>query len=128
MIINKHNIDIEYFINAKVITKGKNKKFNKKRYLAKVLSEVKIEGEILEFGVWQGHSISNLAKYFKHQVVYGFDSFEGLLEDWFMTTEERATCTSKHPKGHFGQESLKDNIPTNVSLVKGFLTKVYQAG
>ena len=34
----------------------------------------------LEFGVWKGESINLLSKYTKK--IYGFDSFEGLKDDW----------------------------------------------
>lgn len=39
------------------------------------------EGLVLEFGVWKGASLRLLAKAFD-QTVYGFDSFQGLPDDW----------------------------------------------
>lgn len=47
-----------------------------------VFSEVKIDGLYLELGVATGKSINAIAKYVQ-DTVHGFDSFEGLPEDWF---------------------------------------------
>jgi hypothetical protein len=47
-----------------------------------VFSEVEIDGLYLEFGVATGKSINAIAKYVQ-DTVHGFDSFEGLPEDWF---------------------------------------------
>ena len=45
------------------------------------ISQITIDGLVAEFGVAEGHSINYLAKHYK-QPIYGFDSFEGLKEDW----------------------------------------------
>lgn len=37
---------------------------------------------ILEFGVFKGTTISMLANHFPNKTIHGFDSFEGLPEDW----------------------------------------------
>ena len=71
------------------------------------------EGVVAEFGVWKGNSINFFAKKCPNARLYGFDSFEGLEEDWY---------GYKHPhlKGHF---SLDGNLPTvesNVVLRKGW--------
>ena len=36
----------------------------------------------LEFGVYQGRTLKIIAKARKHNQVFGFDSFQGLPEDW----------------------------------------------
>jgi hypothetical protein len=36
----------------------------------------------LEFGVWHGRSLRQLAARFPDDVIYGFDSFEGLPVTW----------------------------------------------
>lgn len=54
------------------------------------LQTMSVEGLILEFGVWRGGTINHIAGKTK-RTVYGFDSFEGLPEDWFTGV----------PKGHF---------------------------
>lgn len=44
-----------------------------------------------EFGVWRGGSINYMAKVRPDNTFHGFDSFEGLPEDWI----------ANHPTGHF---------------------------
>ena len=44
--------------------------------------QVKIPGLFLELGVCTGKTINFLAALNPHQKLYGFDSFEGLPEDW----------------------------------------------
>jgi hypothetical protein len=39
-------------------------------------------GLVMEFGVATGSSITGIAGELPHRAVYGFDSFEGLPEDW----------------------------------------------
>jgi Macrocin-O-methyltransferase (TylF) len=66
-----------------------------------------VEGDILEFGVYQGDSLRWFADRFPDRHVYGFDSFEGLPKGW-----------ERSPQGKF-----KTNLPNidmpNVTLVKG---------
>lgn len=66
------------------------------------------EGIILEFGVYKGKSIKIIAENTKNKV-YGFDSFNGLPEDW---------------QGDFIKGSLAcdipKNLPENVELVIGY--------
>jgi O-methyltransferase len=70
----------------------------------------------LEFGVWKGETLAAWSKINTNEATrfYGFDSFEGLPEDWghaFGTT----------PKGHFG---LNGEVPTvedkRVTFIKGW--------
>src|SRR3954466_12976205 len=39
-------------------------------------------GLVCEFGVFQGRTISYLARRIPSRIVFGFDSFEGLPENW----------------------------------------------
>ena len=39
-------------------------------------------GHILEFGVFSGGTINYLAKKMPTKIIYGFDSFQGLPENW----------------------------------------------
>ena len=71
-----------------------------------------LENYYLEFGVYKGKTISFFSKYLKKEI-YGFDSFEGLKEDW---------------KGHNlekGYGNLKGNVPllnnNNIVIVKGWV-------
>jgi len=65
-------------------------------------------GMICEFGVAGGKSINYLAKLLPTHRLYGFDTFEGLPQDW------RANA----PKGTFRQKSLPV-VASNVELVCG---------
>jgi SAM-dependent methyltransferase len=71
-----------------------------------------IEGHVLEFGVFRGKSITALAESDPLQQIHGFDSFEGLPEDWVRSP------SSTYPRGHFRVETLPV-LPTNARLVKG---------
>lgn len=63
----------------------------------------------LECGVHTGGSINLLATLFTPKTVYGFDSFEGLQEDW----------QDGVPKGTFKLNGLP-KVKSNVELVKGY--------
>lgn len=67
------------------------------------------EGLYLEFGVYSGKTINQIADLKKDRIIYGFDSFEGLPETW----------RSGFEAGKF----LKDILPEvrdNVTLIKGW--------
>ncbi len=51
------------------------------------------EGMILEFGVQDGASLNHLAALAPSRIIHGFDSFEGLPEDWTGTFEARGKFT-----------------------------------
>jgi len=68
-------------------------------------------GVIAEFGVWKGYSINFFARNCPKAKVFGFDSFEGLEEDWHGTGL---------PKGHFSTNGQLPNCERNVILVKGW--------
>jgi predicted O-methyltransferase YrrM len=76
--------------------------------LNKSLLKVDTNGLICEFGVFSGCSINHIAKQIK-QVIYGFDSFEGLPERW------RDGFTI----GHFKVAHLP-KVESNVTLIKGW--------
>lgn len=78
-----------------------------------IINNIKIEGEIMEFGVYQGNSISYLANKFKNKTLYGFDSFEGLPEKWRNGFE----------KGTFNLEGNLPSVPSNVLLIKGWFNE-----
>lgn len=82
---------------------------------------VTIDGAYLEMGVCSGKTINFIAALNPHRTIYGFDSFEGLPEDW-----PRDDITIS--KGSF---ALKNNfIPPvlhNVQLYKGLFSEVLPA-
>lgn len=66
------------------------------------------DGIWVEFGVYRGESINFIAKR-TNRVIYGFDSFWGLPEDW----------TPTHPAGTFSTRGELPPVRENVSLVPG---------
>jgi hypothetical protein len=54
-------------------------------------------GIVLEFGVATGRTLNQFARLLPSKFIHGFDSFEGLPEDW----------TSRMPRGFF----KRDNLP-----------------
>ncbi len=84
-------------------------------YLNYCISEVSINGLWLEFGVGMGSTIDFIAERTYGRTVIGFDSFEGLPEDW------KLSDTLTYLKGHY---NLSGTIPPlkskNVRLVRGY--------
>lgn len=77
------------------------------------LAQVKIDGLYAEFGVFAGHSINHMAAAVQGRGItfYGFDSFEGLKEDW------RGTW---YRAGAFDRGGVLPKVLPNVKLVKGW--------
>ena len=78
--------------------------------LAYALGAAPGEGLVLEFGVGDGASLRHLAKS-AARPCHGFDSFEGLPEDWSGTFER---------KGKFGRGGAQPDVPANATLHKGW--------
>jgi len=123
---DKPTFSIDNFHNALIIepsaeTKRRHKPGIKRiAHLNYVLSQLTIPGEVMEFGVHTGGSIRRIGEYFPMQSVYGFDSFEGLPEAWFMTQQQRNKESKiAHPVGHFALDRLPQ-VSQNTILVKGF--------
>ncbi|MEX2166600.1 MAG: class I SAM-dependent methyltransferase [Methyloceanibacter sp.] len=76
------------------------------RLLRHAIELAQPQGLFLEFGVAGGESIRWIAD-LHPGTVYGFDSFDGLPEDW----------NALYPKGRFATEPPK--VPSNVVLVEG---------
>lgn len=67
-------------------------------------------GYILDLGVYRGGSTRRLARIWREETIHGFDSFEGLPEDWSYVL-----------KGEFGDIAGKlPDMPDNVVLYKGW--------
>lgn len=69
-------------------------------------------GVILEFGVASGETINQIALLAPDCVIYGFDSWEGLPEDW----------KDDYPSEGYKKGSFKCDMPhvqDNVTLIKG---------
>ena len=67
----------------------------------------------LEFGVYKGDSINTFADYLlkKNLNIYGFDSFEGLEEEWI--------TDSYNPIGTFSLNRKTPKVKKNVNLIVG---------
>jgi hypothetical protein len=69
-------------------------------------------GLVLEFGVATGRTLNQFAHWLPHKIVYGFDGFDGLPEDW----------TSRMRKGFFARDSLP-RVRANCELVVGWFNQ-----
>jgi hypothetical protein len=74
------------------------------------LRDAKPEGLFLEFGVFKGYSANYFAKHLNNEI-WGFDSFEGLQEDWVGTAI---------PKGTLDLKGRLPKVRSNVRLIKGW--------
>ena len=72
------------------------------------IRHVKIEGFILEFGVYRGGSIRYISSKFPKRQIHGFDNFEGLPEAWGRADKSTFSMGGKLPR-----------VPRNVVLHKG---------
>lgn len=77
--------------------------------LSFAIEKAKIKGLYLEFGVYSGNTINYIAQTIPQEIVYGFDSFEGLPEDW----------RSGFEKGTFKKDGFPE-VQENVRLIKGW--------
>lgn len=71
-----------------------------------------VEGLTMEFGVYHGRSLRLIAERID-TMVHGFDSFQGLPEDW--TESERA--------GSYSTKGRKPRLPKNVELHEGWFSE-----
>jgi len=95
--INKNMLTVQSVIN----------KFQVLDYALSKISNKK--GLILEFGVFKCETINYIAKQLSNLNVFGFDSFEGLPENW----------RDGFPKGTFSLNVIP-NVEDNVVLIKGW--------
>lgn len=77
-------------------------------YFGNAISNVSLDGLWLEFGVCSGRTINVISSYTEN-IVYGFDSFYGLPEDW-----------GNHQKaGAYSKGGDLPKVNSNVNLVVG---------
>jgi len=85
---------------------------DRNRLIDFALSKISGKGIHAEFGVFRGESINYIANRLKSEVsIYGFDSFEGLREDW---------RGHELIKGAFSLGGRLPNVSHNVALIKGW--------
>lgn len=82
---------------------------NRLDVLRRAVKEITLDGLILEFGVYKGGTAKILSKLLPDKTIYGFDSFEGLPEDW----------QGKYKKGTFDLRGIVPELPENVVPIKG---------
>ena len=63
----------------------------------------------LEFGVYRGYSVNLIAGYTKN-TVYGFDSFEGLPEDWGVNDTLSQKKEVRYHKGKFSLQGMMPDV------------------
>lgn len=84
----------------------------RKIILRETLDFVTLDGLFLEFGVYNGFSITNLARVFPQQKIWGFDCWQGLPDPWEVNGR-----TLK--PGAYSTNGQIPTVPKNVELVSG---------
>lgn len=74
-------------------------------------------GGYLEFGVFEGTSINIISAAKPDEIIYGFDSFEGLPEIWRYS----------YDKGTFNLNGKFPRVNENVRLIKGWFNETLPA-
>lgn len=69
----------------------------------------------VEFGVFTGGTINYISR-FTNDIVFGFDSFEGLPEKW----------RDNYNTGHFSLNGILPQVNSNVHLIKGWFQDTLQ--
>ena len=97
-----------YFLTSVLLD---NKSYHK--YIIEKAKENDLENNkfYLEFGVWVGTTINYFSKYVN--TIYGFDSFEGLKEDW--------VGQYNYPKGTFNLNKELPKLNKNVVPIIGWV-------
>jgi len=80
---------------------------------AHALEHARLQGLYLEFGVKKGETIRDIAA-MTSNIVHGFDSFQGLPEDWAGTVLL---------KGRFNKRGKLPKVPANVLLHSGWFNE-----
>lgn len=91
--------------------------FGRKSHLLDYLSTI-IDGDglLIECGVFTGGSINHMARLLSDRKLFGFDSFEGLSENW---------TGNHHKTGHFDLGGELPSVETNVELIKGWIDDTF---
>lgn len=82
-------------------------------YCLKITSQLQSSNAriIMEFGVYKGESINFLARNLPNARVFGFDSFQGLEENWYGYSVL---------KGHFNVNKKLPKVESNITLIEGW--------
>jgi hypothetical protein len=111
-ILQAQNYDTKLNLFLKIVEKAQ--KFYSARDVLKIaIDNVTIDGLYLELGVFKGDSINYIANLKPNIIVHGFDSFEGLPEQW------QRDDTTYFTQGFFALSSLPI-VAQNVILHQGW--------
>ena len=86
-----------------------------KKHFQTVLDMVTLDGYWMEMGVRGGRSVEWLLEKYPNKEYHGFDSWEGLPEDWFIGASVR------YKAGDMNVDM--PNFPDNIKLYKGWFTE-----
>lgn len=123
MIVDKNNYTIDVFHRSTPVQGNfKSKGIERKRHLQQVMPCAEISGHVMEFGVYKGKTMEHITQYFSQDTVWGFDSFVGLPEPWFINDGPNAKV---HPTGQFDLSNDPEQpvFAKNVRLVKGWFNE-----
>src|SRR6185503_13638370 len=87
-------------------------------HLSYLLDQSTVSGLYLEFGVFNADSINHIADIIAPHLIYGFDSFIGLPEEW----KRRRDGSLTFPQGTFAVEAWPE-VRANVRLVEGWFAE-----
>ena len=76
----------------------------------------KIEGDVVEMGVYSGYTINIISQIFPDDNVYGFDSFVGLPESWKVSNSETIG------RELFNVNGSLPRVNSNVTLIEGYFS------
>jgi hypothetical protein len=105
------NEAVEYIKNIK----GKKPIVTGDGWWIEAINHINKKGLCLEFGVWEGESINYFSSAMPERHLHGFDSFEGLQEDW---------QGGIHGIKWFNQNGILPHTNENVTLHKGWFKNV----
>lgn len=111
-IINSYNYYKKHMQKSILLDTDEIRRYSIKKSLLNDKAGVKFN---LEFGVYTGSSI-NLLSEFCHKI-YGFDSFQGLRDDWSGTTFK---------SGSLNLNKKLPNVRQNVTLVQGWVEQTLE--
>ena len=109
---SSYNFFKKYFIKSVLFS---NVEGIRKYCIDNVITNLQPEEIMLEFGVYTGESInffsSNIIKKKLKNKIYGFDTFQGLNEDWNGSID--------HPKNSFDLNKKLPQVNSNIELIQG---------
>lgn len=115
-ILKSYNFFKEYFPKTVLFSEVEG---IRKYSLEKSLENIEEEDLILEFGVYKAESTKFFSDIIyqknKKNIIYGFDSFEGLSHDWIGNID--------HPKDKFLLNSKLSKLDKNIKIIKGRVEK-----